>query len=77
MNKRNQGGHEAARFILAKSEELTANSRARIEPRKREQEFAFLFHVEQERSVASFQRLKLTADHLQVVQSRRALLLEG
>ena len=59
MNKRNQGGHEAARFILAKSEELTANSRTPTESHKREQEFAFLFHVEQERSVASFQRFEL------------------
>jgi len=59
MNKRNQGGHEAARFILAESEELTANSRTPTESRKRESEFAFLFHVEQLRPVASFQRLKL------------------
>src|SRR5271167_3400448 len=44
---RSQGGHEAARLILAKSEELTANSRAPNEPDKREHEFAFLFHVEQ------------------------------
>ena len=58
---KNQGGLEAARFILAESEELTANSRARIKSHKREQEFAFLFHVEQLRSVASCQRFELLA----------------